>query len=73
MDRCEGEARVSSRKGKVINNTKILFNKDLGKVSSVLIIVHPENQVLFMYDWSLVVAWEGTPCKGSALQGKLEV
>jgi len=45
LDRCEGEARVSSRKGKV----------------------------LFMYDWSLVVAWEGTPCKGSALQGKLEV
>ena len=37
LDRCEGEARVSSRKGKVINNTEILFNKDLGKVSSVLL------------------------------------
>merc|ERR1712210_372450 len=45
LDRCEGEARVSSRKGKV----------------------------LFMYDWSLVVTWEGAPSSGSRLQGKLEV
>merc|ERR1712192_180376 len=45
LDRCEGEARVSSRKGKV----------------------------LFMYDWSLVVSWEGTASQGSGLQGKLEV
>merc|ERR1712192_118641 len=45
LDRCEGEARVSSRKGKV----------------------------LFMYDWSLVVSWEGTASQGNGLQGKLEV
>merc|ERR1712192_77418 len=45
LDRCEGEARVSSRKGKV----------------------------LFMYDWSLLVSWEGTASQGSGLQGKLEV
>jgi len=45
LDRCEGEARVSSRKGKV----------------------------LFMYDWSLVVTWEGAPSTGSRFQGKMEV
>ena len=26
-----------------------------------------------MYDWSLVVSWEGKPCQGSGFQGKLEV
>ena len=30
-------------------------------------------QVLFMYDWHIIVGWEGNPIKGSQLQGKLEV
>ena len=62
LDKCEGEARVSSRKGKVWFSLTFKVRKCSRNI-----------QVLFMYDWHIIVGWEGNPMKGGQLQGKLEV
>ena len=83
LDKCEGEARVSSRKGKVLFSLRFevwkcyvveisrcllwscFFFFKFGNIVSI--------QVLFMYDWHIIVGWEGNPIKGGQIQGKLEV